>query len=74
MILQKVIPRPVRVKADNTGTFSTSSLLEIPREVFEIVNGWAFDKEEIVQLLFKLDSPEYKSYILAEAKRLAEEL
>jgi len=74
MIIQKVILKPVRVKADTTGIFSCGSLLETPKEVYELVNSWAFDKEEITQILCKRDSPEYITFITEEATRIAEGL
>jgi len=74
MIIQKVIPRPVRVKADNTATYSTSSLLETSKEIYELINSWAFDKEEITQILCKRDSPEYITFITEEATRIADGL
>jgi len=74
MIIQKVIPRPVRVKADNTATYATSSLLETSKEIYELINSWAFDKEEITQILCKRDSPEYITFITEEATRIADGL
>lgn len=74
MIIQKVIPRPVRVKADNTATYSASSLIETSKEIYELINSWAFDKEEITQILCKRDSPEYIAFITQEATRIADGL
>lgn len=72
MISQRVVLNPLKPKADGTANITGCTLLEVDKSTFEWVNDLAFDKEEVKMILVLLD--DYETFILAEAKRLADEL
>lgn len=68
MIKTKVLVNQPRLKADNTGTISVSTLLEMQKSDYEELNTAKFDKEEYFMILVR--DEEYLDFIITEGNRL----
>ena len=70
-IIQSGIVKAPRIKADKTATLNVATLYEMDKEIYNLLNNWAFDDEEIKVVIVK--PQDWVTFIQEEASKLLEE-